>query len=285
MSAVFLSRDARLGRLLPHGAAELSKRFLAACAPAKLRLISGLSSPGVRAVTAAVERALLPGIQLHYAVRKCFIEDAARKYVAGGGTQIVVVGAGLDTLASRLAPLYPDVEFIEIDHPATQGCKGQAVNPTRAPNMTLQAADLRCTTVDVALDRVATFRPGTPTFFVLEGITMYLPQPAVAATLRSCAVAGGAGSRIAWTFMKPDRNGHIAFRRSRQGLVGTWLAAKGEPFRWGITPARVPAFLDPLGLRTVGITSTEELRTRYLTPAGIADSLAEGEDICLCEVR
>jgi hypothetical protein len=58
----------------------------------------------------------------------------------------------------------------------------------------------------------------------------------------------------------------------------------GEPFTWGIAPAAVPRFGESLGLRVLQIVGTDELRARYLTPAGIADALAEGESICLCEV-
>ena len=283
-SAVFLSRDPRLGPVLPDGAADLSRRFLAVGAPRKLMLIRQLSRPGLRVVVRAVERAVLPGIQLHYAVRKRFIEDAVRGFLAGGGTQVVVLGAGLDTLASRLARRFPHVDFIEIDHPATQRRKRRAIDATPARNLRLHAADLGRTTVEVALGCVATFRPGTPTFFVLEGVTMYLSGATVATTLQSCADAGGAGTRIGWTFMEPDARGRIAFRRSRRGLVGAWLTTTGEPFTWGIAPARVPAFLEPLGLRTMQIVDADELRARYLTPSGINDALAEGEDICVCEV-
>src|SRR6266511_4080965 len=43
LSAVFLSGDARLGPVVPDGAAELSRRFLAAAAPGKLTLVRQLS--------------------------------------------------------------------------------------------------------------------------------------------------------------------------------------------------------------------------------------------------
>ncbi len=283
-SAVFLSRDPRLGAVLPAGAAELSRRFLAAGHPAKLLLVRLLCCPGLRGGVTAVERAVLPGIQLHYAVRKRLIEDAVCAFLAGGGTQIVVLGAGMDTLASRLAPQFGHVQFVEIDHPAAQRLKRRGVGAVPPQNLRLHAADLRRTRVDVALAGVPGFRLGRRTFFVLEGVTMYLTETAVTATLSSCADTGGAGTRIAWTFMEPDERGRIAFRRSRPGLVGAWLASKGEPFTWGIVPAAVPAFLEPLGLRVVQMAGAADLRARYLTPAGIEDRLAEGEGICVCEV-
>lgn len=284
LSVVFLSRDARLGPVLPADAAALSELFLEVVAPRKLALARHLSRPGGRVVLRAVERLVLPGIALHYAVRKRFIEDAVLEFLAAGGGQVVVLGAGLDTLASRLAARHPDARFIEIDHPASHRRKLRAIGGVPPSNLRLAAADLDRRTVGEALDGVAAFRPGTPAFFVIEGVTMYLCPTAVAAVLRSCAEVGGAGTRITWTFMKPDRHGRLAFRGSRRGLVDAWLTARGEAFTWGVAPDQIGGFLEPLGLRPTQIVGHNELRARYLTPAGINDVLAEGEGICVCAV-
>ena len=276
-STVFQSGDPRLAILVPAGAAALSERFLATVAPHKLRLVRWLARPGLRGAVNGLERVILPGIQLHYAVRKRFIEDAVRSFLTSGGARVVVLGAGLDTLAIRLATQYRDVDFVEVDQPSVQNGKRRAVAGLDIRNLSLHAADLGAG----ALPGVA---PGPPTFFVLEGVTMYLREATVAATLLSCAEVGGPGSRVAWTFMNPDHRGLIGFRHSRRALVDAWLRTGREPFIWGIEDARIPAFLRPLGLRPVTMVGAEELRARYLTPAGIGDPLAEGEEICLCEV-
>jgi O-methyltransferase involved in polyketide biosynthesis len=123
-----------------------------------------------------------------------------------------------------------------------------------------------------------------PTFFVLEGVTMYLDEAAVAATLAACAELGGPGSRIAWTFLAPDDRGRVGFRRSRRGLVDGWLRTRREPFTWGIDADQIPNLVEPLGLRAVQVVGAKELRARYIAPAGIGHALAEGEEICVCEV-
>jgi methyltransferase (TIGR00027 family) len=276
-STVFLSRDPRLAHVLPTGAAALSERFLNAAAPTRLRLVRQLARPGLRGVVNAAERAILPGIQLHYAARKRFIEDAVRTFLSTGGARVVVLGAGLDTLATRLAGEHLGVDFVEIDHPGVQDRKRRGLADVGADYLSLHPADL-------AGGGLPGVKPGTATFFVLEGVTMYLDEAAVAATLGASAEAGGPGSRIAWTFLAPDERGRIGFRRSRRSLVDAWLRIRREPFTWGIDAARIPAFVEPLGLRAVQIVGTEELRARYLAPAGIADPPAEGEEICVCEV-
>jgi methyltransferase (TIGR00027 family) len=284
MSVVYLSWDARLGSVLPAGAAAVSERFLRVTSPRRLLLVRQLSRPGARAVLRTLERAVLPGITLHYAVRKRFIEDAVGEFVAAGGRQLVVLGAGLDTLAYRLALAHPGLIAVEFDDPAGHHRKQRAVAGVPASNLHLAAGDLAGTPVGELLSAVPGFRPHRPTFFVLEGVTMYLSGAGVAALLRSAAMAGGPGSRIAWTFLQPDRVGRLGFARSRRGLVNAWLASRGERFGWGIAANRLAGFLPPLGLRLVRIVGADELRARYLAPAGIDHPLATGEQICLCEV-
>ena len=50
---------------------------------------------------------------------KRFFETQARKTIADGATQVLVLGAGYDLLCLRLGLVFPDVSFLEIDHPAT----------------------------------------------------------------------------------------------------------------------------------------------------------------------
>ncbi len=44
------------------------------------------------------------------------------------GLQVIILAAGYDTLAWRLAAEYPDVKFIEVDHPATGRAKKDALH-------------------------------------------------------------------------------------------------------------------------------------------------------------
>jgi methyltransferase (TIGR00027 family) len=284
LSAVLLGRDPQRAALLPAGAALVSEQYLAAVAPAKLRAARLLSTVG-----ALVERLILPGIQAHYAVRKRYIEAAVRDFLAGGGQRVVVLGAGLDTLATRLALEFPAVVFLELDHPATQRYKRRAFDPPA--NLSLQPADFSAAALSASalsgaalpgLPEAPGMPAGGPAVFVAEGLTMYLGPDAVAALLRACAAAGAPGSIVVFTFMVPDARGRLRFRGSRG--VGAWLRSVGEPFRWGISVADLPAFLAPLGLRVRETADSETLRERYVAPLGVDIALAVGEAICVCEV-
>ena len=280
LGTVFLSHDPRLGQFVPERARTLSERLLAASAPAKLALTRLASQPGLRVLVRGLEGAVLPGILLHYALRKRFIEESARAFLARGGSQLVVLGAGFDTLATRIAETHTGVTCVELDHPATQEMKRRALTPD---GVHFAHTDLPVGSIGYALGTVPAFSRGRPTFFVLEGVSMYLDEASVARLLGDCVRLAGSGTEIAWTFMTPDERGRIAFRRSRSGVVNSWLESRGEPFTWGIRREQLESFLRPLGLGVRAVAFARTFRERYLRPEGIEARLAEGEECALCE--
>src|SRR5210317_2104986 len=52
----------------------------------------------------------------------------ARNGIHVGAAQVLVLGAGYDTLGWRLAPEFPGVNFFEIDHPATALLKAKGID-------------------------------------------------------------------------------------------------------------------------------------------------------------
>src|SRR5260370_20060953 len=63
-----------------------------------------------------------PRLRWFIAARSRIAEDALNVAVNDGATQLVVLGAGLDTLAYR-TPLARRLRIFEVDHPATQARK------------------------------------------------------------------------------------------------------------------------------------------------------------------
>src|SRR5436305_7758798 len=119
-STYFLSRDRALGYLVPERSAELSLRFIQARRRFGKTLERITNSKYFRPVTQALERVTIPGIKLHYALRKRYLEEIARDALHAGISQVVIIGAGFDTLALRLHESFSEAEFFEVDHPATQ---------------------------------------------------------------------------------------------------------------------------------------------------------------------
>src|SRR4051794_26490410 len=57
---------------------------------------------------------------LYMQVRTRVIDDMLRAFVADGGRQVLLLGAGYDSRARRFGDELRGVTFFEVDHPATQ---------------------------------------------------------------------------------------------------------------------------------------------------------------------
>lgn len=289
-STLFLAGDAATGHLVPARAAELSAWFVGQ--PRRLArwsLLTGVRRRLARRLVARLETLVLPGIQLHYALRKRYLEDATRNALDEGVRQVAVFGAGFDTLALRLAESHPEVSFIEIDHPATQGSKTRALARRAAappPNLHFVPLDLTRARIDDALLRPGShYRADLSTLFVAEGLTMYLTREVVESLFAFARSHAGAGSLFAFTFMEPRADGRLAFRASSR-LVGAWLRHRGEVFRWGARPDELRALLYAHDFEPQEIATADTLRRRYLRTATLARlRLAEGEHVCLARRR
>lgn len=100
--------------------------------------------------------------------------------------QVVILGAGLDTRAARLAS--PARRFFEVDHPATQADKRRRVDALGAvaPRLDYVPCDFES---DDLFQRLAAagLDDAAPVFFVWEGVVPYLSEAAVRATLERIA--------------------------------------------------------------------------------------------------
>jgi methyltransferase (TIGR00027 family) len=223
-----------------------------------------------------LERAILPGIIVHFLVRKCWIERMVAEALGNGCNQLVILGAGLDTLALRLHRAWPNVSFWELDHPASQRPKAAAFKRiASAENLFLVPLDLRNELPFAALARHPQFNPRSRTCVIAEGLLMYLSESRVIQVLRN--VAQNQTTEIVCTFMEPDPGGRAAFRGG-SSAIEKWLHWRKEPFAWAISRERLADFVAPLGLQVQVMAGAAELRAEFLLPAGVASAtLAEGE--------
>lgn len=250
--------------------------------------------PLLRRAAALLERLTLPGIQQHYRLRKQLLRIWAEQALAApplpgeqSARQLVLLGAGLDTLALELARAHPGLPCIELDHPASQALKrgvlrAQGLDP--GLDLRFAAADLAVEPLGPALAR-AGFQPGLPTLFVAEGLLMYLPPARLRqqlAELRSLCPQG----RLAFSFMAPDARGRARFASARPWLQA-WLAWVGEPFLWCARPEALAAQLAGAGLRVRELAGHAELRRQFCVRKGAGSpaqgAVCEGEVLMLCD--
>jgi methyltransferase (TIGR00027 family) len=190
---------------------------------------------------------MLPGQFEAFAHRKAFCERQARDGIGAGATQILVLGAGYDTLGWRLAPEFPDVNFFEIDHPATASLKAKGINVMgQRENLHLIAEDLGKRKLVDVLKTNESWSQGARTVIVAEGLLMYLPPKAVRDLFCQCAEVTGTGSRIAFSYIPTGADGRPDAGRWT-GLM-LWLQkAIGEPWLWSIRPEELGPFLEESG--------------------------------------
>lgn len=198
-------------------------------------------------------------------MRTRYIDDVVAEGARGGIAQLVILGAGLDTRAFRLACLAETTVF-EVDLPETQDAKRRKLKGVRSA-----ARDVRFVPLDVTTDSLAAalagagWDSGRPSVFVAEGVTQYLPESAVRAMFQLIGRAA-AGSVLVFTY--------VPLAVLAQASGGTW--ARGvlegvethEPWIFGIDPAALAGFLAGFGLDLVDEVGADDYRARYLTPRG-----------------
>lgn len=229
------------------------------------------------------ERVSVPGIFLHYALRKLCIEKAVRELLdTVRDRQVVVIAAGFDPLAAILHRQYPEAVFFELDHAATQQYKKAALDKAGyGSNLHFVPVDLAQSSVEHALQGTA-FSRDRPALFIAEGITMYLEARQTDRFFRqlhSCCY--NPESYFLFTYMAKSLLGDIRFDTATW-IADVWLDLKNEKFKWGIEQSGLPEFLAERHYRLVKHFTAADLTARYL--AGRKDRLARGENIALAKV-
>ncbi|MEP7037838.1 MAG: SAM-dependent methyltransferase [Acidobacteriota bacterium] len=285
-SAVLLSKNPLVQTLLQPGSIELSRYFADSRRFKEKILYLAKQKFLLRPVFNALENFVLPGIQLHYTVRKRRLEEIALAALGDNFEQIVVFGAGFDTLALRLHTQFPDVHFVEIDHPATQKAKTIAVEKKRMANDNLKfiALDIGRENSFDELSKNEIFYKNVKTLFIAEGLLMYLTEAENKKLFGFINRFSKQNSRFAFTFMQRQPSGRIAFRNSSK-LVDLWLKKRGEPFRWSLGESEIESFLSERDFSLENLDNAKTFRRRYLTSPELSKlSLAEGESLCLASV-
>jgi methyltransferase (TIGR00027 family) len=202
--------------------------------------------------------------------------DAAVR--AGPTGQVVILGAGLDGRAWRMAEL-AGTEVYEVDHPVSQQDKR-----SRVAGLTPVAAGPHWVPVDFSRDRLgdalhaAGHRPDAPTTWVWEGVVAYLRRPEVEATVAALAARSAAGSSLVVNYQAPSvaaaggrivARGMLALAR-RPGL---W---RDEPRRSAWTAPAMAALLARHGFRVTGDEDTLAIARRLPMTIRQRRSLASG---------
>ncbi len=253
----------------------------------------------VERTSRAQERFQSPGARLlrsHVVLRSRFAEDRLEESLNRGVGQFVILGAGYDTFFARQPAWAQTLKIFEIDQPGTQQDKLARISAAkmRVPdNVVFGSVNFEVESVADGLRRHGV-RFDVPTVFSWLGVTMYLTEPAIDATL-STVLSFPKGSEIVLTFtsrsvendaatlrMPPSNPGATGAPEQEPGTTQSIAAAPGatfasiaaaigEPWITYYEPDEIERKLRHAGFGDVQLVTPEIASERYFT--GRADGL------------
>jgi methyltransferase (TIGR00027 family) len=171
-------------------------------------------------------------LRAHVVLRSRYAEDRLGSSRERGVTQYILVGAGFDTFAIRSPAWAAHLKIVEVDHPDTQRLKRARISEAGLPvpgNVVFAGINFENESLEQGLIRNG-IRSDRPTFFSWLGVTMYLTEPAIDATLQ-CMAKYPTGSEAVITFRQP-----LSTQPSGSSRLAEFVSEVGEPFVTYFTP-------------------------------------------------
>ncbi|MEN6426219.1 MAG: SAM-dependent methyltransferase [Phycisphaerales bacterium] len=198
-----------------------------------------------------IQKMVTPALYGYILARTIYMDQIFEEALQANVPQIVWLGAGYDSRAYRFEDHIRDTRLFELDIQTTQQRKRQLLERANVPiprQLTFVPINFKTQKIDDAL-RGAGFDKDKKTLFLWEGVTYYLSDETVHATLDSVRRNTVAGSTICFDYMTQHVKSVYA----------------GEPFLFWIDPGQLPAFLSERGYAVVEHLDPGETERRYLT--------------------
>lgn len=206
-----------------------------------------------------------PGLWANLTCRKHFVADVLDATLDQIDA-VVVLGAGMDTRAYHLARRTP-IPVFEVDLPVNIARKAATVRRV----LGTMPRSVRLVALDFLRDDLLTtlaehgYRIDYRTLFIWEGVTQYLTEDTVRATLTGLRPVAP-GSRLLFTYVRSDfidgtnlYGTPTLYRRVRR---------RRQLWHFGLLPEDVAGFLAAYGWRLVEQVGPEQLIKRYIKPTG-----------------
>lgn len=240
---------------------HLASRFIAP----GLRLTVLVKVPALRSVARRAAERMSPGAYYYELARVKHIDSVLVDELRAGLDQLVILGAGFDTRAYRLAEQLVAVRVFEVDHPVTAALKKRRVIRVLGglpQHVTYLAVDLEHQDLASALAS-AGYDPQLRTLFIWSGVSFYLSAEAVGEGLAFVRASSPPGSSLVFDYH------YQGFTDRSRDYYGSMQARQrvedlGEPCIFGIDEGAVAALLEHHGLELVSDFGPAELEGRYL---------------------
>lgn len=206
-----------------------------------------------------------PGVWALMVCRKRYIDDLLIESV--GAIKVVLnLGAGSDTRFYRI-PALAETRVWEVDQPVNIDAKRtqlQRLFKKVPEHATLVAIDFDHENLPEVM-AAHEFPMQAPAFFIWEGVTQYLTEPAVHATFQFLSTAAS-GSRLVFTYVRKDFLDGVNLY-GQEYLYKRYIQ-KEKLWLFGMAPERIRDFLASYGWRLIADLDYAELADRYVRPTG-----------------
>jgi len=188
-----------------------------------------------------------PGPRPSAIIRTRIIDDTVTD-ASPDHPQCVLLGAGYDTRAHRLAALAGSRIF-EVDQPATQTAKRRVI-----AHLGLASDHVTYVGVDFERDDLATkltaagFDRSSPALFLWEGVTQYLTRDAVESNIAVMRGLAESGGLLIVTYVDIRALANPSPFPEARRWVRT-VARAGEPWIFGLLPDDAETFFSHLGCK------------------------------------
>ncbi len=180
--------------------------------------------------------------------------------------QIIIMGAGFDSRAYRFIDYIKATKIFEVDLAPTQEKKIEILkekNIDIPDEMQFVAINFNKDKLDDRLFESG-FKKDKKNLFIWEGVTEYLKDETVDATLNFIKENSMEKSLIAFTYIYRDViEGNYKYYGSKK--IANLVSKYGEPYHFGIPEGGINKFLKKLGFRVIKNYTPEELEKIYLT--------------------
>ena len=248
-------------------------------------LVRLLFLPGLRSLVLSLRERRMPGSLGGFLCRHRYIDDVLKRSLEKGLDQLVILGAGFDSRAYRIAGM-DQVQVFEVDLPGTRKLKQIRVEKVLGAvpeNVTLVGMNFEQQKLDDIL-KAAEFHKGKRTLFIWEGVTQYITAEAVNNTLEFVTSVSGVGSAIVFTYV---RRGLIDGTDCPEWFPRFQSFARrvGSPLIFGLDPVELGQYLADRGLKLIDDVGAAEYQERYLAPLGREMSVFEGERVAFAKLK
>jgi methyltransferase (TIGR00027 family) len=213
--------------------------------------------------------------------RERYIDVFLKACLSEGLDQVVILGAGFDTRAYRVAGI-EQTRVFEVDHPTTQEVKLKRLKKVIDPlpdHVTFIPVDVDTDTLAERL-LASSYNEQGKTLFIWQGLTMYLTPKGIDSSLAFITNHSGPDSAVIFDYFYNE-----TLRDMRMKTTRRITRAIGERLIFGIDEGQVEPFLTRRGFRDVRNADAEELTRLYFTDPNAGRAIGTGVAIASARVN